>query len=515
MSQSRTYNSIRNIVWAFVYKLIVIFLPFIVRSAMIYKLGVEYTGLNSLFTSILTMLSLAELGFSNAMVYCMYGPIHNNDKKTLCSLLNLYRKIYSIIGAVILLVGAALIPFLPRLIHNDVPGNINIYILYSIFLFNTVISYFMFAYKSSLLTAYQRNDIISIIGMVSHIVMNVSQIIVLFLTGNFYIYALLLPISTIIINLLYEIMTRKLFPDIRCAGDVDKDLKKKIKQRVVGIMLYKFSSTTRTSFDSVIISSFLGLAILAQYQNYYMIISSVLGILSMMMTSVTSSVGDSIVSKDVNSNYKDFKKFVFIYMWVAGWFAICIGCLIQPFMNLWLGKELLLAGSIAVLFAVYFYAQTMGDIVFLYRTAAGLWWQDRIRPVVEAVSNIILNIALVKILGLHGVILATIITLVFINFYWGAAILFKYYFECNAKEYIIMQIKQILVVTSVAAVTWGICKLLPDGILMFIFRIVICIVIPNLLFWLVYHKSPMFKESYSFVNRIISLIKNKLIKHKS
>lgn len=512
MAQSRTFNSVRNIIWAVIYKIIVILLPFVVRSVMIYKLGVEYTGLSSLFTSILTMLSLAELGFSNAMVYCMYEPIHNDDKNTICALLKLYKKIYSIIGSIILTIGLVLIPFLPRLIHDDVPGGISIYGLYLIYLFNTVISYFMFAYKSSLLTAYQRNDLISIIGMISHIGMNGIQIAVLLLTGNFYLYAVILPISTVAMNLSYELLTRKFYPDITCRGEVSSELKGKIKKRVVGIMLYKFSSSTRTSFDSVIISMFLGLAILTQYQNYFTIISAVLGILSIITTSVTASVGDSIVAKDIDSNYSDFKKFVFIYMWVAGWFAICIGCLIQPFMRIWMGEELLLVGTMALLFSAYFYSQTMGDIVFLYRTAAGLWWQDRIRPVVEAVANISLNVVMVKLFGLHGVILATVITLVFINFVWGAHILFKHYFARSMKEYVFMQMRQAAVVIIAGIVTWLLCNMLPQGIVMLIVRMAICAVVPNIVFLLFYHRTHAFKQAYQFGLSTIWVFTGKLHK---
>lgn len=510
MSQSRTVNSVRNIIWAVIQKIIMIIFPFAVRTVMIAKLGEEYTGLSSLFTSVLSMLSLAELGFSSAMVYCMYEPIHKKDHTMICALLNLYRKIYAVIGGIILGVGLIILPFLSHFIKGDVPFGINVYVLYLIYLSNTVISYFMFAYKSSLMTAYQRNDIISRIMVVTQILLYSAQIGVLILFKSFYLYALLIPLLTVITNLSYEFISRKLYPEIVCKGSVSTELKEKIKKRVIGIMLYKFSSTTRTSFDSVIVSMFLGLVLLARYQNYFMILTSVAGLLTVINTSVTASVGDSIISKSVDDNYSDFKKFIFLYMWIAGWFTVCFLCLVQPFMTMWMGKDMLLPMSIVLIMTVYFYVQTMGDTVFLYRTAAGLWWEDRIRPVVEAVANILLNLLLAQLLGLFGIILATVITLLFINFLWGASILFKHYFKKGMGEYIKIQVINILVTCLGAAITWGLCSLIPiNGVYGITLRMVICVVVPNIIFWCVYHKTSLYKLSLPFIKNAANIFTQK------
>ena len=510
MSQSRTLKSVRNIIWAIIQKIVMIIFPFAVRTVMIAKLGEEYTGLSSLFTSVLSMLSLAELGFSNAMVYCMYEPIHEKNQDTICALLNLYKKIYTVMGVIILGIGILVLPFLSCFIKGNIPSGINVYVLYLIYLLNTVVSYFMFAYKSSLMTAYQRNDIISRIMVVTQMMLYSAQIGVLILFKSFYLYALLIPLLTVITNLSYEFVSRKLYPEIICKGSVSKELKDKIKKRVIGIMLYKFSSTTRTSFDSVLVSMSLGLVLLARYQNYFLILTSVAGVLTVINTSVTASVGDSIISKSVEDNYSDFKKFVFMYMWIAGWFTVCFLCLVQPFMTLWMGKDMLLPILIVLIMTVYFYVQTMGDIVFLYRTAAGLWWEDRIRPVVEAVANILLNLLLVQLLGLFGIILATVITLLFINFLWGASILFKHYFKREMREYIGLQAINALVTCFAAAITWGLCSLIPvTGIYGIMSQLVICVVIPNIVFWCVYRKTSLYHLSLPFVKNAANIITKK------
>ena len=125
----RTKNASRNIFFGVILKTYQILVPFLMRTAMIYLMGVQYLGLNSLFTSVLQVLNLAELGVGSAMVYSMYKPIAEDDDTTICALMKLYRTYYRVIGLVIAVVGCALTPFIPHLIKSDVPAGINIYIL--------------------------------------------------------------------------------------------------------------------------------------------------------------------------------------------------------------------------------------------------------------------------------------------------------------------------------------------------------------------------------------------------
>lgn len=411
---------------------------------MIYKIGSEYTGITNLFTSILSVLSLTELGFSNAMVYFMYKPIEDNNNELLCSLLNLYRKVYYIIGCIILVFGLIILLNLDFFIKGPVPQNTNIYLLFLLYLINSVMSYYMYSYKSSLITAYQRNDIISKIRTVVLLFMYVFQIIAL--TFEYiYIYAVIMVISTMISNYLYNYYSKKLFPDIYCKGKVSKNTLEAIKKKVTGLLLYKLSSTTRTSLDSIVISSFLGLILLTRYQNYFLIVSSVLGFFSVAINAITASVGNSIVAKNTEENYSDFKKILFLYMCISGIVSLSLLILLQPFILWWVGKELVLDYSFVVLFVMYLYVQTMGDIVFLYRTAIGLWWEDRLRPVCETCLNLILNIIFVQYLGLYGVIGSTLMTLFSVNFFWGAYILFRHYFKTGMLEYFYMQFKNLAI----------------------------------------------------------------------
>ena len=192
IEMSRTKNAARNVLFGLINKIIVLLFPFAIRAIIIQTLGSEYLGLNSLFTSILQVLNLAELGFNSAVVYSMYKPIAENDTNTICALMNLYRKIYRIIGIIVVVVGLILLPFLSYLIKGSYPTDINIYILYIIYLFNTGLTYFLFAYKSALLTAHQRSDVISNVQSIAFILQYVIQIIILLKTKNYYMFVIVL-----------------------------------------------------------------------------------------------------------------------------------------------------------------------------------------------------------------------------------------------------------------------------------------------------------------------------------
>ena len=181
---SRTKNTVRNISAGLINKVVMLLFPFVIRTILIKHLGSDYLGLSSLFTSILQVLNLTELGFSSAIVYSMYKPLAEKDTKTICTLMNFYKKIYRIIGLIIIIFGMLLIPFLPKLIHGSYPETINITILYLIYLFNTGVTYFLFAYKSSLLNADQRNDIINNVNTIVGSVQYIMQIIILIVFKN-------------------------------------------------------------------------------------------------------------------------------------------------------------------------------------------------------------------------------------------------------------------------------------------------------------------------------------------
>ncbi len=505
MLGSRTKNAIRNMLFGFINKAIVLLFPFIIKTVLIRTLGSEYLGLNSLFTSILQMLNLAELGFSSAIVYSMYKPIAEKDIKTICALMKLYKKIYRIIGIIIISIGLVLLPFLNDLIKGGYPQNINIYILYIIYLFNTGLTYFLFAYKSALLTAHQRSDVTSNVQTWTSLLQYGLQIIILVKLKNYYLFVSIQIITTILNNILVAIITNKKYPRYTCSGDVPNEVQKDIKKRVTGLMVQKICSTTRNSLDSIFISAFLGLNMVAMYSNYYSIMHAIIGMMSIIISSITAGIGNSIVTESEKKNYNDMNKFNFIYMWLSGWCTICLACLFQPFMRLWMGEQYMFSYGVVILFCAYFYGLKMGDIRAAYSDAKGLWYENRYRAIAESIANIILNLLLVKFLGIYGIILGTLISLLIINFGYGSQILFKYYFK-NEKisDYFKNHGIYALITSIICVITYFICSFIKfEGMMEISLKAIICLVIPNLLYLIIYYKTNKLKESANILKKLV------------
>lgn len=498
----RTRRAFVNIIWGFIEKMITLICPFIIRTIMIYKLGNEYLGLNGLFTSILQVLSLAELGFGDAIVFSMYKPIIENDNKMLSALLNLYKKVYRIIGMVILCVGLLILPFITKFVKGGYPSEVNIYVLYCIYLFNTVISYFLFAYKESLLKAHQRNDVNSRILSGCNIVMYVLQIIVLLLFSNYYLYIVIMPVTTIVLNCVRSLFVKKMYPQIVCEGHIEKDAVIGLSKRIIGLTLNKLAQVCRNSFDSIIISSFLGLVILARYQNYYYIISALTVMVSIITTAVGAGIGNSIAAETVEKNYSDYKEFLFIYNWIACFCTVCMLCLYQPFIELWVGKSNMLPLSTVILCCIYFYTMKLGDIAAVYRQAAGIWWEDKFRPIVESVVNLAVNIVLVKYIGVDGVLVSTIISIVCINIPWATYVLFKVYFKMSIKEVFFKYIRYFIETTVLCAVVYGICSRINGNLLVvLVVRTIICIGLVNAGLYIISYTKPEFVSAKNRVFR--------------
>lgn len=501
METSRIINAKRNIVWSIIEKITLILFPFIIRTILIYTLGVEYVGINGLFSSILQVLSLAELGFSSAVTYSMYKPIAMGDKEGLCAILMFYRNVYRIVGGVIFTIGLVLLPTLNNLIKGSYPEDINIYLVYLIYLLNTSISYFLFAYKKSLLIAHQRKDVIDRIVILVRTISSIIQIILLLLTHSFYIYILIIPVATIINNILSAKRVSKMYPELICLGSISQKSKEEIIEKVKGLLIYKICGITRNSFDNIFISSFLGLSIVGVYSNYYYIMTAVRSFMDVITTSISASIGNSVAVDSVEKNYKDFNIFNFIYMWLCGWCTICLYCLYQPFMKLWVGESNMFSIPIVIAICIYFYVWTAGDIRSQYTDACGLWWKEKNRSIVETISNIILNYIMIKFLGVFGVIIATALSIGIIGIPWCSKILFDNYFKQKSlSKFLFKHIIYATITIIIAYITGYICSfIILDGIFELIIKLILCIIVPNLIYFIVYFNTKDFKSAMEFI----------------
>lgn len=502
---TRTENTLRNVKWNLFYKIVILLFPFLIKTLLIQKLGIEYLGLSGLFTSILTVLSLAELGFSSAIIYSLYKPVADNDAKKICALLSYYQKIYRIIGIIILIVGLAFLPFLKYLIKGELPSDINVYLLYLIYLINTVISYLLFSYKSCIIAVYQRNDLLSKINFISKIFLYIFQNVLLLLYANYYLYVLVFPLSTVILNLLTLFISKKYFPSCIAFGEIDTETRNEIKKQVKGILVGKICSVLESSLDIIAISWLIGLKEVGMFNNYMYIQQSVIAVLAIFPESMQASIGNCIATDGKEKNYNDFVKFNFIYMFIASVCVVCIYCLTQEFITLWIGKEFLFSNEILVLFCVYFFVLKNGDIISSYFGSAGLYKYGKRAYILEVCLNLVLNILLGKLWGISGILIATIFSLAITNIGILPKIVFEKYF-CKKVAVFYLQsffyfFATILVAFLLSSV-FSIFKFFHAELLCFLLKGVCTFVLSCFLLCVLYFKLPFFKSSLNFVKEI-------------
>lgn len=509
-TNNRTINTIRNISWGLIAKIINIALPFAIRTIIIYKLGADYAGLSGLFTAILEVLSVAELGFASAITFSLYKPVAQNDNKEICEWITLYRGIYRVIGTIILIIGICLLPVIPFLIKGEYPQDINIYLLFGIYLINTVSTYYIFPYKSVILIVYQRRDIISNIDLILLISRNCIQIIALLLCGNYYLYIIWLPIFTIFSNIIINQITNKNFPQIKCNKRINREKWNMISEPVKGAAIGRISLVSRNAFDSIILSAICGLTVVTIYGNYYYIFSSIGAILAVIIQAMTASVGNSVAAEDRQKNVKDHERFDFYYMFIVSWCSICMFCIYQDFMDVWTKGKMIFPFHTMILFCIYFYINHLSEIRSIYSEVNGLWWRFRKITILEMISNFTLNIVLGMIWGVDGILLATIVTAFFSSFIGITIITYRTYFNTSPQKYYLNNCIYIFVGIIVSLVTkFAVQNFIIDGVVSLLIKCVICGSIAGILLFGIYFAIPKFRTYILQSKKIIVMRRNK------
>lgn len=510
MNREKNQLAFKGIAAGFLNKVVTMGLPFVVRTVIIYTIGSEYLGLDSVFASVLSILSFAELGFSKTMVYSMYKPIADRDEAKLCALLNLYKQLYRIVGLVILFAGLAIMPFLRYFIHGSYPADINLYILYGIFLLNTVAGYWLFAYKESLLSAHQMYYVNSNISTVMVALTDIVQIVLLLTIKNYYAYIIILPLKTVLRNIVVAVSTKKLFPQYRAEGRVDRETARSIRKNVLAGISHRLGPAATASVDNLVVSSFSGLILASVYSNYNYILTSVAGCVSLVFGSYIAGIGNNIITETREKNFEDFKFFSFLNRVLMGWSAICILCLSQPFMWLWVGQkngmEFMYPASVVLLLVIMYYAQGVRNIVLIYKTAAGMWYADKWKPLVTVIANAVLDIVLFPYLGVAGIILSTIFAHAVVGIPWETGVMFRQYFKMPQRQYYGALLRDILITMCIGLVSYGVCRLIPDGnISLLLLKGFVCAAVTAGFYLVIYRKNPYMKRVIKSLGKVVKV----------
>ena len=512
MKIERTKKTISGSFWGMMEKITRLIGPYILRIIVLKKLGIDYLGLSGMFNSILHVLCLSELGFGIAVVYYLYKPIAEDDQETICQIVTYLKKMYLLIGAFVMVAGVVIMPFLPHLINGDVPADINLYLLYLIYLVHTALSYLLFAWKSSLLSAMQSNDIVSTAGFIAMVILYGGQVVVLYLTKNFYLYAFMLPVTTTLRGILVSLYVDKHYPHLIRPAQITEDKKAEIKSKIMPLMSVKISTMLMTSIDTIVITAAISLEISAIYNNYYYVLSGVLGLLTVIYESMLAGVGNSMVVENRQKVMNNFYKFSYINSWLITVCSAAMLCLYQPFIKLSFGKENLLPIGLVILFVLYFYFTVMEKIVMLYKDAAGLWREDMVRLYAANLANIVLSIILVKPFGLYGVIGASVLAYA-VSVPFLDHVLFKHFFHEPVGSYYRWEIREVVISLIVCAACYFVTSFMPEGIIGLLIRGVSVVAVSLALLFAFYWHDASYRQSISwFVSKLLSFGKGLLRK---
>ena len=485
-TESRTKNTIRNASVAGVTKIIIFLVQFICRTVFIKILSTEYLGVNGLFTNILLVLSFAELGMGNAIIFKLYKPIAENDEEKVKTYMNFYKKAYRTIGIIILVIGCMIAPFLKYIIKEAPDIKENLVYIYLLFLLNSSISYF-FTYKRSIITGYQKEYINTLVDTIIVIAQNLIQIVVLILTHDFICYILVMLIGTILSNVICASIANKKYPFIKDKKykKISKQEEKNIFNDVKSLIIYKLGYISSNGIDNIIISTFIGINEVGLLSNYTTITNAANSFLQSFFDAFTASIGN------LNAKEKDEKKediyyqIIMLTFFIYGLITITMILLINDFISLWIGEKYLLSFSVCLALGLTLFTDGMRFANYTFRNTTGLFGKGKWTQLISSIANIVLSIILVQYLGIFGVLIATVISRVCIATMYDPYLLHKYKFKTSSLRYYKTYIYYIilffialiickLIITNIALT--GILGLIVKGIITVVFIFIVFVI---------------------------------------
>lgn len=498
--ESRTQNSKKGMAFAMINFIAKLLLSFVVRKLFLVYLNETFLGVDTLFTNILGVLSFAELGIGSAMDCVLFKPAYEKDYKKLSKYITLFKKIYIIIGAIILVAGCAICPFIHLFMNGNPDVNVNIYIVFMIFVVNSSVSY-LFAYRFSLFHAFQKKSLHYIIITIGQFIFSTCQIISLIVFKNYYFYAISNLIYTLFTSCVSYITTKKLFEEIT-DNEIEKlgvEDKQVFAKEVKSISMHKLSGVINTSIDGIVISKFLlnGVSVLGIYSGYTMITSAIIGLMTYVGDAIRGSIGNLIASNELDNSMRIFKMLRLLFFWLSSFCTTCILVLSNPFLEIVFGNGFVFNLLVVIIIAFNFYVSSSRIILGVMRDAYGHFEIDKWKGLIQALLNLVLSIVLVKFIGISGVVLGTAISCLLTSTWTEPHILFKYWLKSSEKSHYLYYLMFFGVTVINCILSYLLCSLITTGIVGFILKAVVCLIVPNIILLACYGWTKEFKELFA------------------
>ena len=492
---SRTEKSVKNALYAVLLQLITIASNFVTKTILVRYMGIQYAGISALFTDILDILSIAELGFGTALGYALYRPLAEKDDLQIAKLMAFYRKIYTGIMLVIVSCGLLCLPLLKYIVRDIPDVEDNISVIFLLYVLKTATSYFLI-YKSILLDANQQKNVVSKITIVTRIVISVAEALILAKFRNYYLYMVCVVLLVIVSNVLVSARADRLIPiqPLPKGEQLSREEKRKLYKNVFALAIYKVNGTLQRNVDSIIISMFMGTSVVGLLANYRMVIYRTNHLFGQIIEEMRASTGNLAVSGDGQQQYAVYRKMRFLAFAIGNLICTALFVLIDPFVTIWLGEAYVLETAVTALLVTDVYIMTMARTYENFRIANALFIQGKIRPAVMVVINIVLSILWGKQYGVPGVLLATVVTRVSTHVWFDPWLLHRHVFQKPFAPYLVTVGIRFLIFAANCAVTYFVSRRIDTGnqYADFVLMTLLALILPLLLFVLEFYKTPDF-----------------------
>lgn len=499
-SKSRKVNSLLSSGAGIVNQLAQLLGNFVYRTVFLMVLSREYLGINGLFTNVLQVFSLAELGIGSAILYNMYGAFARQDTDKIGQLVGFYKKIYSLLALLILGIGVAFYPFLGSIVNvEEIPADVSLPAVYFLFVLNSVASY-LFVYKQSLLSADQREYAVKLFATAIMVLCYVVRIVILFLTEDYVLVLAAGIVLTILMNWLFSLwITRKYHSVFQVASKLPEEERKEIYKSTRGLLCHKIGTVVVTSTDNIVISKFVSLAAVGLYSNYGTLVSAITNFGVSLINGMLPSIANFTATATKDETYTMLKRIMMVDLWLTSWTSVCLFTLLNPFITVWLDESYLLSYAVVAVVCLQHYLQTSRLAVNNFVYSAGLFMRDRIRPLIESVINLAVSVVLAKQYGIIGVFIGTCVSGL-LTYYWREPyLLFKHHLKRSSLGYWGIQAKWFLLTVALCAGMYWLFSLLPGGLLWLLCRFALAAVLPNLVILLTCVGTEEFWYFVSFV----------------
>lgn len=507
MPASRSKNAILNIVVGWGTQVAILILTFVSRRIFVKFLSTDYLGINGLYSNILSVLALAELGLGNITQYFLYKPVLENDYKKINATVKYFRRLYTFIALGVFSIGLALIPCLRYIINSDLKQN-ELIIYYIIFLVNSCVTYFA-ADKIALLAANQDNRLTKYITLTLNIALQFAHIAVLYIWHNYIIYLLATLASTILNVVITQIICHRRYPYLKeKVANHELFDKKIIVNSIKSTFVYKIGATVINNTDNILISTIVSTAAVGLYSNYYAVISAIQGFLSIITTSLISAIGNLSAEGSTKRSYEIFNLVILFYNFVAAFCGVSFFFLLNDFIPIWLGEKYLLDQWTVFAISFSFYLTNAVSPVWMFREANGLFSKVKYLLLTTAAFNMVFSIILGNLFGTFGILFATSLARIVTTVWYEPKILFKNVFEKSCIAYWFKQTKYIVLAVIGTTVCFVINYFLPHSFIFIIVKGLSFFAIFVMVFSIFCIKDQEFKEVKNIILRFTKKIKH-------